>query len=494
MGRLSPFFIALAAGAATVLAFAPVGFLPVALGSFGVLIHQWHAASPRRCFWIGFAFGCGLFGAGVSWVYVSMTQFGGMPAVLGAVATAGFCAFLALFPAAAGWLQARLPASDLARAALLVPAAWTLFEWLRGWILTGFPWLAAGYSAAGWPLAGYAPVFGAFGVSFILISLAGLGWHAALRTPRVVPAAAFMAVLALGQGLRHIEWTRPTGEPVSTALLQGNIRQELKFRPETYATILDTYARLAEEARARLIVFPETAIPRFLDRVDPAYLARLESVARTNRGDVLLGVPVQAGRDIYYNSVVSLGVSPRQAYHKVHLVPLGEFIPPGFAWIMRTLQIPLSDFSRGSPAQPPLAVAGQRIAVNVCYEDAFGDEMAAAARDATLLVNVSNVAWFGDSLAPAQHLQIAQLRAIESGRMHLTATNTGITAAVDRDGSVLARLPQFTQGRLEVMAQGYTGATPYLRWTDWPAVLACVLILAGAAALARRAMRKTFTR
>jgi apolipoprotein N-acyltransferase len=281
---------------------------------------------------------------------------------------------------------------------------------------------------------------------------------------------------------------------VSTALLQGNIRQELKFRPETYAQILETYGRLAEETGARLIVFPETAIPRFLHRVDPAYLARLEAVARANSGDVLLGVPVQAGRDTYYNSVVSLGTSPRQAYHKVHLVPLGEFIPPGFAWIMRSLQIPLSDFSRGSPAQPPLALAGQRIAVNICYEDAFGDEMAAAARDATLLVNVSNVAWFGDSLAPAQHLQIAQLRAIESGRMHLTATNTGITAAVDRDGSVLARLPQFSQGRLEIMAQGYMGATPYLRWTDWPAIMACVLVLAGAAAHARHRMRRTFTR
>jgi apolipoprotein N-acyltransferase len=409
-----------------------------------------------------------------------------------AIATAGFCAFLALFPAAAGWLQARLPASDIVRAAFLIPAAWTLFEWLRSWIFTGFPWLSAGYAATGWPLAGFAPLLGVFGLSFLTLCAAGLAWHLVARRQRLVSAIAVIALICAGEALRHVAWTTPSGDPVSAALLQGNIRQELKFRPERYAQILETYARLAEEARARLIVLPETAIPRFYDRVEPDYLARLAGVARMNGGDLLLGVPFQAGREVYYNSVVSLGSAPQQAYHKVHLVPFGEFIPPGFAWALRTLAIPLSDFSRGSAAQPPLAVAGQRVALNVCYEDAFGDEIAAAARDATLLVNVSNVAWFGDSLAPAQHLQIARLRAVETGRMHLTATNTGITAAVDRDGSVIGRLPQFAEGRLEVLAQGYAGSTPYMRWSDWPAVLGCLALLAGAALLARRRMAEKF--
>jgi len=471
-------------GAATVLAFAPFELHPLAFLSFAFLIHQWVSAPPRRCLWLGFWFGLGLYGAGVSWVYVSLHQFGGMPAPLAGFATVAYCAFLALFPAAAGWLQARVPAPDAVRACLLVPAAWVLFEWLLVWIFTGFPWLALGYTAAGWPLQGYAPLGGVYALSFITVSIAGMLWLIAHRRPVFV----LVAILAIGAGeaLRHVPWSTPAGEPVSVALLQGNIEQEMKFRPERYARIQETYAQLAEGTAARLIVFPETALPRFYHQVDPAYLARLEAAAKRNGGDLLLGAPYLGGPEAYFNSVLTLGVSPRQAYHKVHLVPFGEFIPPGFGWVLRWLSIPLSDFSRGAPDQPPLAVAGQRVAVNVCYEDVFGDEIARRAPAATLLVNVSNVAWFGDSLAPAQHLQIARLRAIETARMHLTATNTGITAAIDRDGRVLKRLAQFTEGRLEIAAQGYSGATPYVRLRDWPIVLLSVFIFIAFIVRARR--------
>jgi len=457
----------------------------VAFASLAILAHLWAAASPRACFLTGFCFGLGLFGAGVSWIYVSMTQFGGMPPVIAAAATAFFCAFLALFPAAAGWLQARVPGGAALRALLLIPAAWTLAEWLRVWVLTGFPWLAVGYSAAGWPLQGYAPLAGVFGVSFAMLSLSGSAWLLFSRRSGRLALAALLGIALAGEALRHLPWTAPAGEPFAAALLQGNIPQELKFQADRYERTLETYARLAEETRARLIVLPETAVPRFYDSVAPSYFARLEAAARANGGDLLLGVPWRSA-GAYYNSVVSLGVSPRQIYHKVHLVPFGEFIPPGFGWSLRLVQIPLADFSRGSREQPPLAVAGQRIAVNVCYEDAFGDEIARPAAQATLLVNLSNVAWFGDSLAPGQHLQIARLRAIETGRMHLAATNTGVTAAVDRDGRVLARLPQFAEGRLEIAAQGYTGLTPYLRWNDWPILFAALAILAGAVFAARR--------
>ena len=482
--------IAFLAGAATVLAFAPAGLYPLALVTLGILIHLWIAATPRRAFVTGFWFGAGLFGAGVSWVYVSLSQFGGMPAPLAALATVLFCALLALFPAAAGWLQARVPGGETLRACLLIPASWTLFEWLRSWVLTGFPWLATGYAGAGWPLQGYAPAIGVFGVSFATVALAGLAWVAFRKNDRTTAAAAMLAVLGAGEALRHIEWTAPAGAPVETALLQGNIRQEMKFRPERYAQILETYARLAEGTRAKLVVLPETAVPRFYHSVEPDYLARLETAARANGGDLLLGVPYRAAPGEYYNSVVSLGASPRQAYHKVHLVPFGEFVPPLFAWTLRLIDIPLSDFSRGTAKQPPLAVAGQRVAVNVCYEDVFGDAIAQRAAGASVLANVSNVAWFGDSLAPAQHLQIARLRAIETARMHLAATNTGITAAIDRDGRVLARLPQFAEGRLEIAVQGYSGTTPYMRLRDWP-ILALALALLGAATLvARRNARR----
>ena len=474
-------------GAATVLAFAPVGVFPLALLTFAVLMHQLFASPPGRAFWIGYAFGLGLFGAGVSWVYVSMHNFGGMPLPLAGVATLLFCAFLALFPAAAAWLQARIPAGAAVRACVLVPAAWVLIEWLRSWIFTGFPWLSIGYAAVGWPLQGYAPLIGVFGLSFLTLTLAGMSWLVFRGRQRAVPGALLVAILGLGEGLGRMEWSSAAGAPVSAALLQGNIEQDLKFRPERYPPILETYARLTEATQARLIVLPETAIPRFYDLIDPGYLARLEAAAKRNGGDLLLGVPYRTAPGAYFNSVLSLGVAPRQAYHKSHLVPFGEFIPPGFAWVLQVMQIPLSDFARGAASQAPIAAAGQQIAVNVCYEDAFGEEIARRLPQATLLVNMSNVAWFGDSLAPAQHLQIAQLRAIETGRMHLAATNTGITAAIDRDGRVLARLPQFKEGRLEVTAQGYVGATPYSRYRDWPVVAVCLLALIFAVLIARRA-------
>ncbi|MFN2646777.1 MAG: apolipoprotein N-acyltransferase [Burkholderiales bacterium] len=475
------------AGAASVAAFAPLGFYPLMLVTLAWLARAWTTRPPRESFWLGFAFGLGLFGVGVSWVYVSLHTFGGMPPVLAAIATLLFCAFLALFPAGAGWLQARIPAGAAARACLIVPAAWTLFEWLRSWIFTGFPWLSLGYAAVGWPLQGYAPIGGVFALSFITVSLAGLLSLIALPAPRrALSLGAIVAIAAGGEALRHVEWSTPRTTQLSVALLQGNIEQSLKFDPARYERTLESYARLAEDSRARLVIFPETALPRFLDQVDRAYLRRLDAVAERNGGDLILGVPTRRSADEFFNSVITLGVSPIQAYHKLHLVPFGEFVPPGFAWTLRLVNIPMADFSRGSPDQRLLSVAGEQVAVNVCYEDAFGNEIAARLPEATLLVNVSNVAWFGDSLAPAQHLQIAQLRAIETARMHLAATNTGITAAIDRDGRVLARLPQFTEARLEASARGYSGATPYVRVRDWPAVLASLGLLAIATLIARR--------
>jgi apolipoprotein N-acyltransferase len=477
------FLYCLLAGAATVLAFAPFALHPLAFLTFAVLVHFWMEAPPRRCAWLGFAFGLGLFCAGVSWVYVSLHQFGGMAAPAAALATAAFCTVLALLPAGAGWLQARVPTPEAARACLLIPAAWTLGEWLLSWIFTGFPWLALGYSAAGWPLQGYAPIGGVHLISFLTVSVAGMLWLLLRQRPRVL--VAIVLVLGAGEALRHVAWTAPAGAPVPAALLQGNIEQEMKFRPERAQHIFETYARLAEGTKARLVIFPETALPAFLHHIDPAYLARLDAVAKRNEGDLLVGVPYRSGRD-YYNSALTLGVSPRQIYHKVHLVPFGEFVPLGFRWTLDVLKIPLSDFSRGTPDQPPLEIAGQRVAVNICYEDVFGAEIARSLPEATLLVNMSNVAWFGDSLAPAQHLQIARLRAIETGRMHLTATNTGITAAIDRGGRVLARLEQFTEGRLEIAAQGYSGATPYVRLRDWPVVALCIFVFALFTVRARR--------
>jgi len=471
-----------------VAAFAPLGWWPLALAAPAALIALWRSArSARAAAFMGFAFGLGLFGVGVSWVYVSLHRFGGMPGPLAAVATLGFCAVLALYPAAVGWLQARIGAPHRAHAVLAVPALWTLAEWLRGWLLTGFPWLATGYAFVPTPLAGFAPLGGVYLVGLIAWLAAGLiVWGVALgRRQGLAAAAAAGTLFALGFALEGIEWTAAAGKPVRVSLLQGNIPQEMKFDEARYARIVDTYLRLAEESDAQLIVLPETALPRFLDTVAPATLERLEAAARRRGGDLLLGVPVREPGGRYYNSVVTLGVSPRQRYDKVHLVPFGEFVPPGFGWVLAVLRIPLSDFTAGPPRQAPLAVAGQRIAVSICYEDAFGDEVLRQLPQATILANVSNVAWFGDSLAPAQHLQIAQLRAIETRREMLTATNTGHTAVIARDGRRVV-LPPSVEGRLQLSVQGHAGATPYVRLGDAAALALAALMALAAIRLARR--------
>jgi len=480
--RFLPHAAALAAGAAAVLGFSPVDFFPATLAALALLVHLWQCApSPQAAFGLGYFFGLGLYGAGVSWVYVSLNRYGAMPMPLAAAATLGFCAFLALFPALAGWIQARI-ARDSAtpaalRAVLLIPAAWMLMEWPLSWFLTGFPWLSFGYTAIDDPLSGYATVGGVYAVSLALAVAAGLLWCIVLNRARWSAAGALALVLACGYGLRIAEWTTPAGEPLRVALLQGNVPQEIKFDPARYAQTLDTYTQLAEGSNARLIVLPETAVPRFLDLVEGSFLGRLKAVAVRNGGDLLLGVPVRSSAGDYLNSVISLGASPPSSYDKVHLVPFGEFVPPGFGWIVRVLSIPLADFARGAMDQRPMAIAGQRVAVNVCYEDAYGAEIIRQLPEATLLVNVSNVAWFGDSLAPAQHLQIARMRALETGRVYLTAANTGITAAIWPDASVRQQMKQFVPGRIEFEVRGYSGATPYVRYGDWPAVVLGLLAL-----------------
>jgi len=472
---------ALAAGALSVAGFAPLAAFPLPFLTLAVLLFLWRlAATPRAAFRIGFAFGAGLFGAGVSWVYVSLHDFGTMPAPLAAIGTLAFCAILALYPAVAGWSLARLRLGPLAAALLAFPALWTLFEWLRGWIFTGVPWLAVGYSQVDSPLAGLAPIGGVYGVSFAVALCAGLLGVVISGSgkARIAGGVALVFAFGLGQLLKQIAWTSPQGAPFQVALLQGNIPQDLKFRADRYAATLATYKRLIEASRAQLIVLPETAIPRFLDAVDPFYLQDIERAAAARRADLLIGVPIRDPDGRYFNSLVSVGVSPAQRYDKSHLVPFGEFVPWGLSWMVRTLAVPLSDFSPGPENPRPLALGGQLVAPNICWEDAFGEEIIRQLPQATLLVNVSNVAWFGDSLAPSQHLQISRMRALETGRTMLRATNTGVTAIIDPRGNVVASLSQFTEGVLSGEVRGYGGASPYVRFGNYPIVLFCLALVA----------------
>jgi apolipoprotein N-acyltransferase len=484
---------AFVAGAATVLGFAPFALFPLPLITLSLLFWLWiKSTTPRSAFIIGWYFGLGLFLTGVSWIYVSLHTFGAMPLPLAAMATLLFCAFLALFPAVGGYLVARSRGSEMIKLALFAPAVWTLIEWTRSWIFTGFPWLAVGYSQAPLsPLAGFAPLVGVFGVTLIMAVISGLLVIQATRKPFVVHYAAYLALalLAAGFGLKHIEWTTPTGTQTSVSLLQGNVAQDMKWREDRMIATLNAYREMTTASKSRLIVLPETALPLFLHQVPRDYLETLATHARANNGAVLIGVPERLPSGEYFNSVVAFGTGTTQVYRKSHLVPFGEFIPlrPLLGWIVGVLAIPLQDFSRGKIEQQPLDVAGQRVAVNICYEDVFGEEIIRQLPQATMLVNASNVAWFGRSIAPQQHLQISQMRALETGRYMLRATNTGVTAVIDTHGQVVAAAPEFTTATVTHTVPGYQGATPFVRWGNYAALLLAASMLLSAVFTQRKA-------
>ncbi len=486
-------------GALTVAGYAPWYLFPLPLLTFAGLFFLWQrAATARDAAGLGFFFGLGWFGAGVSWVYISLNVYGAMPAPLAAAVTLLFCAYLALFPAVAGWLARRWTFTPALHGILWVPAVLTLLEWLRSGLFTGFPWLNPGYTQAPMsPLAGYAPLLGVHGVTLLLLTTAGtlcwLGtnrasWRASWRMLWLWPAALLVVWIA-GAGLKTVAWTEPTGTQVSVSLLQGNVTQDLKWREDQLRATFATYQALVSASSGRLIILPETALPIFLRDVPADYLETLAAQARRNHSDVLIGVPERLPNGDYYNSVISVGTAERQHYRKTHLVPFGEFIPlrPLLGTLVSKLAIPLQDFSRGSNTPQPLAVAGEQVAVNICYEDVFGEEIIRQLPQATLLVNVSNVAWFGRSIAPQQHLQIAQMRALETGRSMLRATNTGMTAVINPSGQVVAVAPEFTQAVLTHTIAGMRGATPYVRWGNAAALALCLASIATAFFTLRRA-------
>lgn len=485
-------------GMLTVLGFAPFYLFPVPVITVALLLGFCHKnQSPLKNAALGFCFGMGLFSAGVTWIYVSLHDFGAMPMPIAVVALIVLCAYLSLFPALGFWLLTRSRLTSPFLWAALAAALGMLSEWLRGTLFTGFPWLALGYSQAPLsPLAGFAPVIGVYGISFVLIFSAALlffWFEKGLKQWRY--GLPLLLIWCGGYGLQLIDWVKPQGEPVSVSLLQGNIPQDMKWRPDHLESTMETYAKLILESESRLIVTPEISIPLFSDAVPQRYLSHLAAHARNNNGDVLIGLAERTGHDgnEYYNTMFSFGSSPPQSYRKYHLVPFGEYIPfkPLFGWVIQVLQIPLSDFSRGGLDQQPMAIAGQRVAINICYEDVFGEEIINQLPQATLLVNVSNDAWFGRSIGPQQHLQISQMRALETGRYMLRATNTGVTAIIDERGHVLDTIEIFTTAALHGSAQGFTGTTPYVRMGNYPVLGLAGLLLCIGLLSAFRAAWKT---
>jgi apolipoprotein N-acyltransferase len=484
--------IALLAGVLTPLAFAPFGLFPLGVLMPAVLFVAWHESGPARAAWRGFLFGVGMFGVGVSWVYVSLHTFGNMPAPLAGLTVILFVALLSIFPAAVGLLQARFQSlGPRWRLALVMPALWVLLEWTRGWFLTGFPWLNLGYSQVDTPLAGYASWVGVYGVSAAVAATGGLvaaawfdrNWAWRLYLP--VVAAIWIAGWLAGQ----IAWVQPAGPPLRVALVQGDTPLAIKWRPEYRDAIVDKYIALSERAvDVRLIVWPEAAVPDYFDRIAPTLVPRLERISRERGLDFLIGaVERDPSGARYYNSVFAIGHTQGR-YRKQHLVPFGEFLPfpKLLGGLLNYLHIPMSNFSVGNHRQKPIRAAGHEIGVSVCYEDAFGEEVIRALPAATLLVNVSEDAWFGRSFAPHQRLQMARMRALESGRPMLRAANTGPSAIIDYRGNVLARSPEFQSYVLVGVVQPTDGATLYVRVGNTAIVTILVVLLS---ALAVRAWR-----
>ena len=498
--------LAAAAGALSVLGYAPFGLPALPIIALSVLFALWHrAATPRAAAVMGFAFGLGVFGAGVSWLFIALSGFGEMPPVLAGIATLGVVAYLALWPALAGWVSARVTPPETVLRLIACAGAWTATEWLRGYVFTGMPWLSLGYSQVpGSPLAGYAPVGGVFMVSLAGALIAAcIAWAIeGLALGRVRAAiAALVLVAGIAAGgfvLARIEWTLPAGHPLSVSLVQGNVPQDVKFDRAFREQTFELYQGLVAQARGQVVVLPESAFPMFADQVPEAVFVDLAQRGAARDGLVLLGLftaepPLPGTRDErYFNTVVALGGERVTLYRKRHLVPFGESIPlKAFVApiINEVLAIPLADQTAGPAQQPAFETAGHRIAVNICYEDAFGSELIDAARNADILVNATNDAWYGRSVAAWQHNQMSAMRALELGRPMLRATNTGITSAIDARGRQHAQLPWFTRGVLEVEVQGHDGLTPYARAGDAPALALAGALVALPALRSRRARR-----
>jgi apolipoprotein N-acyltransferase len=475
--------LAFFSGLVTPFAFSPYFLFPLAFVSIAIIIYIWTLSTPRLAGIYGYIFGLGFFGSGVSWLHISINIFGGVNLIGSYLLTFLLIAFLALFPALCGYLSSRLYIHRWPAISIIIgiPAYWTLSEWIRSWIFTGFPWLNLGYSQSDSILNGLAPLLGVFGVclSVVLICACLTGLFIVDKNKRYI--CLLTAILIWGASWigGELEWSKPLDQSLSVALIQGAVPQEIKWNPAMRQPTLDLYRELTlSNLDNDLIIWPEAAIPAYYHQMQD-YINGLSRLAINNDFKLLTGIPVwDENTENFYNSIVLIG-NDLDFYYKKHLVPFGEYLPLKFllGGIVKILNIPMAYFSSGPDKAPLIDTGNYKIGISICYEDIFGNEVIQALPDAALLVNVSNDAWFGDSVAPHQHMQMARMRAMETGRYMLRATNTGVTAIIDEKGRILSSSPQFIPASLTGEVKLFTGHTPYSRLGNYPVIIYCLAVL-----------------
>jgi len=483
-------------GAVHSLPFVQTALWPLQFAVIAALAWRVADARPLRAAGLGLAFGTAWLAAGTWWLFISLHTYGGLPAWLAVLVIAVLSASLSLYLAAALAAFARWRSGSAARDAVLFAAVWLLAELARGVIFTGFPWVASGYAHVDSPLAVLAPWLGVYGIGFVAALLSAwpvFGWRPTWRE-RALPIAALAVVLAGAALLGPGRFSQPNGT-LTVTLLQGNVPQDEKFAPERMPEALAWTREHLLAARGELVVAPETVIPLLPGDLDPGYWNAITDHFQRGPQAALLGLPLGDATDGYTNSAAGISAATAALptgfyrYDKHHLVPFGEFIPFGFHWFTELMNIPLGDFNRGPVGAPSFAFHGERIGANICYEDLFGEELAARFEDEanapTIFANISNIGWFGDTIAITQHLQISRMRALEFQRPMLRATNTGATAVIAHTGRVTASLPRLTQGVLDAQVQGRTGLTPFAWWASrfglWPLwLLGAAIVIAAA--------------
>ncbi|WNJ95797.1 apolipoprotein N-acyltransferase [Vibrio ruber] len=471
--------MAVFSGAIGSFSFAPYAWWPLAFFSLYFLFLLLYQRSAKQAFLTGLFWGLGFFGHGVYWIHVSIDTFGGVPKVVSILLMGLLSAYLALYPALFGCVLNRyFPRASAQRYLLVIPALWLISEWLRGWVFTGFPWLWLGYSQIDTPLANYAPIGGVELITLAIAVISAAMTYLTLQRQWLALLIPF-GIYGVAVCLNAVQWVSPQpARQTTVALVQGNIDQALKWRPSERWPTLMKYADYTQENwDADIIIWPEAAIPAFEHEL-PEYLSTLDGLARENHSALLTGILSRPDKQTFYNSILALGQGTpaypsanRPKYEKHHLLPFGEFVP--FEQWLRPLaplfNLPMSSFSPGPYIQPNIQANGRFFVAALCYEIVFNEQIRENITDQTdFLLTLSNDAWFGRSIGPLQHMEIARMRALELGIPLIRSTNNGVTAITDYRGKITYRLPQFEAGVLKATLTPTQGETPYRRLGSWP--------------------------